>query len=131
MSPQNEPTCCAGYPSMQWNAQRPGLLHRDAICCPALHAAGLSTKVLIHDWNWDGYDTWAAPLMNDTAIRNDSLFGGIAWHGYGGDVSEQTTMHNQFPSVARVRHRALRRHLDREPAERGHEQHHQLHPELG
>ena len=37
--------------------------------------------------------------MNDTAIRNDSLFGGIAWHGYGGDVSEQTTVHNQFPSV--------------------------------
>jgi glucosylceramidase len=37
--------------------------------------------------------------MNDTAIRNDSLFGGIAWHGYGGDVSEQTTVHNQFPNV--------------------------------
>jgi glucosylceramidase len=98
VSPQNEPTCCAGYPSMQWNTS--GLDYFTTTdLLPALHAAGLSTKVLIHDWNWDGYDTWAAPLMNDTAIRNDSLFGGIAWHGYGGDVSEQTTVHNQFPNV--------------------------------
>jgi glucosylceramidase len=98
VSPQNEPTCCAGYPSVQWNAS--GLDYFTGTnLLPALHAAGLSTKVLIHDWNWDGYDTWAAPLMNDTAIRNDSLFGGIAWHGYGGDVSEQTTVHNQFPNV--------------------------------
>jgi glucosylceramidase len=98
VSPQNEPTCCSGYPSMQWNAS--GLdyfVGTDLL--PAFHAAGLTTKVLIHDWNWDGYDTWAAPLMNDTAIRNDSLFGGIAWHGYSGDPSEQTTVHNMFPNV--------------------------------
>jgi glucosylceramidase len=98
VSPQNEPTCCAGYPSVQWNAS--GLdyfVGTDLL--PAFHAAGLSTKVLIHDWNWDGYDAWAAPLMNDAAIRTDPLFGGIAWHGYGGDVSEQTTVHNLFPNV--------------------------------
>ena len=98
VSPQNEPTCCAGYPSTQWNAS--GLdffVGTDLL--PAFHAAGLSTKVLIHDWNWDGYDTWAAPLMNDANIRGDSLFGGIAWHGYSGNVGEQTTVHNLFPSV--------------------------------
>jgi len=98
VSPQNEPTCCAGYPSTQWNAS--GLdffVGTDLL--PAFHAAGLSTKVLIHDWNWDGYDTWAAPLMNDTNILGDPLFGGIAWHGYSGNVSEQTTVHNLFPSV--------------------------------
>ena len=98
VSPQNEPTCCSGYPSTQWNAS--GLdyfVGTDLL--PAFHAAGLTTKVLIHDWNWDLYDTWAAPLMNDTKIRNDSLFGGIAWHGYGGDVGEQTTVHNMFPNV--------------------------------
>ena len=98
VSPQNEPTCCSGYPSMQWNAS--GLDYFTGTdLLPAFHAAGLSTKVLIHDWNWDGYDTWTAPLMNDTAIRNDSLFGGVAWHGYGGNVSEQTTVHDQFPNV--------------------------------
>jgi glucosylceramidase len=98
VSPQNEPTCCAGYPSTQWNAS--GLdyfVGTDLL--PAFHAAGLTTKVLIHDWNWDGYDTWAAPLMNDANIRNDSLFGGIAWHGYSGNASEQTTLHDLFPNV--------------------------------
>jgi glucosylceramidase len=98
VSPQNEPTCCAGYPSMQWNES--GLdffVGTDLL--PALHAAGLTTKVLINDWNWDAYDAWASQLMNDTAIRIDSMFGGIAWHGYSGNVSEQTTVHNQFPST--------------------------------
>jgi glucosylceramidase len=98
VSPQNEPTCCAGYPSVQWNASGLDFFVAGNLL-PALHAAGLTTKVLIHDWNWDGYNTWAAPLLNDAAIRNDSLFGGIAWHGYGGDVSEQTTVHNQYPNV--------------------------------
>jgi glucosylceramidase len=98
VTPQNEPTCCAGYPSMQWNAS--GLDYFVGThLLPALHAAGLTTKVLIHDWNWDGYGTWAAPLLNDAAIRTDSLFGGIAWHGYGGDVGQQTVVHNQFPDV--------------------------------
>jgi glucosylceramidase len=98
VSPQNEPTCCPGYPSVQWNASGLDFFVASNLL-PAFHSAGLTTKVLIHDWNWDGYDTWAAPLMNDTAIRNDPLFGGIAWHGYGGDVSEQTTVHNMFPNV--------------------------------
>ncbi len=99
VSPQNEPTCCAGYPSTQWNTS--GLDYFTGTdLLPALHAAGLSTKVLVHDWNWDGYDTWAAPLLADPAIRDDALFGGIAWHGYGGDVGEQTTVHNQYPSVS-------------------------------
>ncbi len=98
VSPQNEPTCCAGYPSMQWNASGLDFFTASNLL-PAFHAAGLTTKVLVHDWNWDGYNTWAAPLLADTAIRNDSLFGGIAWHGYGGDVSTQTTVHNQYPGV--------------------------------
>jgi glucosylceramidase len=98
VSPQNEPTCCAGYPSMQWNASGLDFFVASNLL-PALHAAGLTTKVLIHDWNWDGYSTWAAPLLNDAAIRNDSLFGGIAWHGYSGDVGQQTTVHNLFPAV--------------------------------
>jgi glucosylceramidase len=95
---QNEPTCCAGYPSMSWNAS--GLdyfIGTDLL--PALHAAGLSTKVLAHDWNWDVYDSYSAQTVNDAAIRNDSLFGGIAWHGYGGDVTKQTSVHNQYPAV--------------------------------
>jgi glucosylceramidase len=33
-------------------------------------------------------------------VRNDSLFGGVAWHGYDeGSAGEQTTVHNQYPSI--------------------------------
>ncbi|WP_432841289.1 ricin-type beta-trefoil lectin domain protein [Dactylosporangium sp. CA-092794] len=98
VTPQNEPTCCAGYPSMSWNAS--GLDYFVGTnLLPAFHAAGLSTKVLVHDWNWDVYDSYAAQSVNDAAIRNDSLFGGIAWHGYGGDVTKQTSVHNQYPNI--------------------------------
>jgi glucosylceramidase len=95
---QNEPTCCAGYPSMQWNGAGVEFFIGSNLL-PALHAAGLSTKVLALDWNWDSYAGFGAPTVNDAAIRNDSLFGGIAWHGYSGDVAMQTTVHNQFPNV--------------------------------
>jgi glucosylceramidase len=95
---QNEPTCCAGYPSMQWNGAGVQFFIGSNLL-PAFHAAGLTTKVLALDWNWDIYAAFGAPTVQDPAIRNDSLFGGIAWHGYSGDVSQQTTVHNQFPNV--------------------------------
>ncbi|MFI5912461.1 ricin-type beta-trefoil lectin domain protein [Dactylosporangium sp. NPDC051541] len=98
VTPQNEPTCCAGYPSMSWNGNGLDFFVASNLL-PALHAAGLSTKVLVHDWNWDVYDAYAAQSVNDAAIRNDPLFGGIAWHGYGGDVNKQTSVHNQYPAV--------------------------------
>ena len=95
---QNEPTCCAGYPSMQWNGS--GLhFFIGSNLLPAFHAAGLTTKVLALDWNWDIYPSFGAPTVDDPAIRNDSLFGGIAWHGYVGNVAEQTTIHNQYPAT--------------------------------
>jgi glucosylceramidase len=95
---QNEPTCCAGYPSMQWNGSGVHFFIGTNLL-PAFHAAGLGTKVLALDWNWDSYASFGAPTVEDAAIRNDSLFGGIAWHGYSGDVSQQTTVHNQFPGT--------------------------------
>lgn len=95
---QNEPTCCSGYPSMSWNGS--GLHYFIGTnLLPAFHAAGLTTKVLALDWNWDTYASYGAPTVDDAAIRNDSLFGGIAWHGYGGDVTQQTTTHNQYPNT--------------------------------
>jgi len=55
--------------------------------------------VLALDWNWDTYASYGAPTVDNSAIRTDSLFGGIAWHGYGGSVTQQTTTHNQYPTV--------------------------------
>ncbi|WP_127355292.1 ricin-type beta-trefoil lectin domain protein [Actinacidiphila soli] len=95
---QNEPTCCSGYPSMNWNGADLQYFLKNNLL-PAFHSANLSTKVLALDWNWDTYASYGAPTVDDATIRNDSLFGGIAWHGYGGDVTQQTTVHNQYPST--------------------------------
>ena len=38
--------------------------------------------------------------MDDATVRNDPLFGGVAWHGYDeGSAAEQTTVHNQYPNI--------------------------------
>jgi glucosylceramidase len=98
VSVQNEPTCCSGYPSTQWNGSGLDYFTADDLL-PALHAAGLSTKVLALDWNPDTYASYGAPTVDDTTVRTDPNFGGIAWHGYGGSVTTQTDIHNQYPSV--------------------------------
>ncbi|MFE5920154.1 ricin-type beta-trefoil lectin domain protein [Streptomyces sp. NPDC056468] len=95
---QNEPTCCSGYPSMSWNASGLAYFTKNELL-PKLQNAGLSTKVMAHDWNWDTYDAYAAQTVDDAAVRNHPNFGGIAWHGYGGDVAEQTQVHNRYPQL--------------------------------
>ncbi|KQX79927.1 lectin [Streptomyces sp. Root1310] len=95
---QNEPTCCSGYPSMSWNASGLAYFTKSELL-PKLAAAGLSTKVLAHDWNWDTYDAYAAQTVDDAAVRSHPNFGGIAWHGYGGDVAKQTSVHNLYPQL--------------------------------
>ncbi|MGA5727186.1 ricin-type beta-trefoil lectin domain protein [Streptomyces seoulensis] len=95
---QNEPTCCSGYPSMSWNASGLAYFTKSELL-PKLQQAGLSTKVLAHDWNWDTYDSYAAQTVDDAAVRSHPNFGGIAWHGYGGDVTKQTAVHNQYPAL--------------------------------
>lgn len=101
VSPSNEPGCCSGadYPTMAWNGS--GLDYFTANdLLPALHAAGLSTKVLALDWNWSNYASYGAPEVNDATVRNDPLFGGVAWHGYDeGSAAEQSTVHNEYPGI--------------------------------
>jgi glucosylceramidase len=101
VSPSNEPGCCSGanYPTMAWNGS--GLDYFTANdLLPALHSAGLPAKVLALDWNWSNYASYGEPSVDDAAIRNDSLFGGVAWHGYDeGSAAEQSTVHNQYPGI--------------------------------
>jgi len=101
VSAQNEPGCCDGstYPTMNWNGN--GLdFFTVTNLLPALHAAGLTTKDLALDWNWSNYASYAQQEVNDATVRNDPLFGGVAWHGYDeGSAAEQTTVHNQYPSI--------------------------------
>lgn len=99
VSVQNEPTCCAGYPSMRWTgASLADFTKQDLL--PALRRAGLPTKVLALDWNWDRYDAFARPTVDDPAVRRHPNFGGLAWHGYGGTVTRQTRVHDRYPGLA-------------------------------
>jgi glucosylceramidase len=101
VSEQNEPGCCDGstYPTMNWNAN--GLDYFGVTdLLPALHSAGLSTKVLALDWNWSTYAGYGQQEVDDATVRNDPNFGGVAWHGYDeGSAGEQTTVHNQYPNI--------------------------------
>jgi glucosylceramidase len=99
VSAQNEPTCCAGYPSMSWNGSGLDFFLKTNLL-PAFHAAGISTKVLALDWNWDTYPDFGSVPVGDAAVRNDPNFGGMAWHGYGGNVAMQSTIHDQFPNLS-------------------------------
>ncbi|MFC5822878.1 ricin-type beta-trefoil lectin domain protein [Nonomuraea insulae] len=105
ISVQNEPNCCQAsnptamnYPGMSWNAS--GLIELTKnFVFPAFRAAGITTKVLVHDWNYGDYGQIGSAILADSALRNDPLFGGIAWHGYFGDPAVGTQVHNQYPSV--------------------------------
>ena len=101
VSPSNEPGCCSGanYPTMAWTGSGLDYFAANDLL-PALHSAGLSTKVLALDWNWSNYASYGEPTVTDSTVRNDSLFGGVAWHGYDeGSAAEQSTIHNEYPTI--------------------------------
>ncbi|MFF3941768.1 ricin-type beta-trefoil lectin domain protein [Streptomyces phaeofaciens] len=105
LSVQNEPNCCQAanptamnYPGMSWNPSGLVEFTKNHVY-PAFRAAGIDTKVLIHDWNYGDYANFGAAILADAGVRNDPLFGGIAWHGYFGDPAVGTQVHNQYPNV--------------------------------
>ncbi|MFD7658527.1 ricin-type beta-trefoil lectin domain protein [Actinosynnema sp. NPDC059797] len=105
VSVQNEPNCCQAnnptamnYPGMSWNPA--GLVEfTKNNLYPAFRAAGINTKVLVHDWNYGDYANFGSGVLNDAGVRNDPLFGGIAWHGYFGDPAVGSQVHDQYPNV--------------------------------
>ncbi|MGA8501161.1 MAG: carbohydrate-binding protein [Candidatus Sulfotelmatobacter sp.] len=62
---------------------------------PALTAAGLDTKVLVYDHNWDRPDYPENVLSN----QNLSQIAGVAWHGYASTPGAMTPIQNMFSSV--------------------------------
>ncbi|GGN27999.1 glucosylceramidase [Actinoplanes campanulatus] len=105
ISVQNEPNCCQAanptamnYPGMSWNPSGLVEFTKNHVY-PAFRAAGITTKVLIHDWNYGDYANFGAAILADAGVRNDPLFGGIAWHGYFGDPAVGTQVHDQYPAV--------------------------------
>src|SRR6185437_13923102 len=51
----------------------------------ALHNAGLSTRVLVYDHNWDT-PAYPGTILADKTIGASTQVAGVAWHGYGGPV---------------------------------------------
>jgi glucosylceramidase len=66
-----------------------------AYVAPALTAAGLSTKVLVYDHNWDRSDYPENVLSN----QNLSQIAGVAWHGYASTPGAMTPIQNMFSSL--------------------------------
>jgi len=61
---------------------------------PALRKAGLSTKIWVIDHN---YSLWGRAIdeLSDPDVYN--AVDGVAWHGYVGDPSAMTKVHDAFP----------------------------------
>jgi len=92
---QNEPLYQPkDYMGMEMRAPQQRELLRDYVG-PAFASAGLgNTKILIYDHNWN--DTrYAAAILSDQAAALYAA--GAAYHCYSGDVSAQSTTHEQFP----------------------------------
>jgi glucosylceramidase len=106
ISLQNEPLFVPGsYPGMCMPAVLPSVdcptSQTDqttalfTYVAPALSAAGLNTKVLIYDHNWNRSDYLETVLAN----QNLTQIAGVAWHGYTPTPGVMTPIQNMFPGV--------------------------------
>lgn len=92
---QNEPGYSGvDYPTMKLSAADEATLIGEYVG-PAFGAAGITTKILAYDHNWDD-TTYATTVLSDpTASR---YIAGTAWHCYYGDVDAQRVVHDAFPT---------------------------------
>lgn len=97
ISLQNEPLYnTTEYPSMTMDAGTQLTVLRDYVL-PALTSAGLSTKVLVYDHNWDT-PSYPDTVLSDPTILASSQVAGTAWHGYAGTPGAQQLVQNAFPA---------------------------------
>jgi glucosylceramidase len=91
---QNEPLFyTADYPCMEMQpAEQMNFIKNNL--GPKFQNAGISTKIIIYDHNWDNTN-YAISILNDQTAR--SFIAGSAFHAYAGDVSAMTTVHNAHP----------------------------------
>ena len=88
--PANEP---ADYPGMLLDApERAALIGQHV--GPLFARAGITTRILDWDHNWDAPAQPLAVLADSAARR---FVSGVAWHCYAGDVTAQTSVHAVHP----------------------------------
>ncbi len=91
---QNEPLhYTANYPCMEMQAAEQLQFIKTAMG-PAFEAAGLNTRIIVYDHNWDNTN-YALTILNSEETRK--YVAGSAFHAYAGDVSAMTTVHNAHP----------------------------------
>jgi glucosylceramidase len=93
ISVQNEPLLASGYPTMEMSAAQQSVFIRDHFG-PALASAGLNTKVIIYDHNWDDIQ-YPLSILDDAATKQ--FVAGTAFHCYAGDVSAMSQVNAQHP----------------------------------
>jgi glucosylceramidase len=94
LSVQNEPLYAPPtYSGMQMLATEQAAFFANNLA-PAMAAAGLKTKVMAYDHNWDRPDYPETVLKNPKA---GDLAAGTAWHHYAGDPAVMTEIHDEFP----------------------------------
>ena len=91
---QNEPEYSpSNYPGSTFTAAQEASFI-DSNLGPDLQKAGLSTKIIAYDHNWNDTSFPETVLGNSTA---GPYTAGVAWHCYAGDPSAQTTVHDAYP----------------------------------
>ncbi len=94
LTTQNEPLYQPdGYPGMLMTPDQQQVFLRDNLG-PALASAGLDTRILGYDHNWD-VPSYPETLYSDP--QTAQYIAGTAWHCYGGNVAAQTAVHNSYP----------------------------------
>ncbi len=96
VSPVNEPEYPpSNYPGLYLSANDESSFIKNNLS-PALANAGLSTKILGYDHNWDD-PNYPLALLSDPTTRND--LAGIAWHCYSGSPTNMTRIYTYAQNV--------------------------------
>jgi glucosylceramidase len=94
VTPQNEPLYfTAGYPCMEMEANDQLDFIKNHLG-PAFVQAGLTTKIISYDHNWDNTQ-YAISILNDPAAK--AYVAGSAFHAYAGNVSAMGVVHSAHP----------------------------------
>ncbi|PJI93894.1 glycoside hydrolase family 30 protein [Luteimicrobium subarcticum] len=96
MTVQNEPLLdTPAYPSMTLTPGQEAAFVGYSLG-PRMAAAGLGTKIVVFDHNWDT-PSYPLAVLADPAARRYAA--GTAFHCYGGSPARQTVVHDAYPAL--------------------------------
>jgi glucosylceramidase len=100
VTPQNEPqNASSTIPSMSMTASEQADFIANALG-PAFAQAGIKTKIVVYDHNWqDQFSGQAATYPQDvfSNVQASAFVSGSAFHGYSGDSTAQVAVHDASP----------------------------------